>query len=77
MYMTKIDDSTYPRIMQIPLLKTVRQHYLKIILHALHGSKEVISKEIKINTFFQNSFIHMNSRRVVKLIFNKYAQVII
>ncbi|RVX04725.1 Retrovirus-related Pol polyprotein from transposon RE1 [Vitis vinifera] len=37
----------------------------------------VILKEIELNTFHQNSFIHMNSRRVVKLMCNKYAQVII
>ena len=48
MYMTKIDDSTYPRIMW-----TIRQHYLKIIMYALHISKEVISKEIELNTFLQ------------------------
>ena len=35
------------------------------MLHALHISKEVISKEIKLDTFLQSSFIHMNSIRVV------------
>ena len=43
----------------------------------MHRSKEVISKEIELNTFLQISFIHTNSRRVVKSIFNKYTQMII
>ena len=63
--------------MDSPLSKRTRQHYLKIMLHALHKSKEVISKDIELNTFLQSSFIHMNSRRVVKLMFNKYGLVII
>ena len=78
MYMVKIDDSTYPRIMLTSLYQSlVRQHYLKIMLYALHKSNEVISKEIELNTFFQSSFIHINSRRVVTLMFNKYDEVII
>ena len=63
--------------MDSPLSKTIQQNYLKIMSHALHKSNEVISKEIELNTFLQSSFIHMNSIRVVKLMFNKYAQVII
>ena len=38
---------------------------------------EVISKVIELNTFLQSSFIHMNSKRVVKLVFNKYGRVMI
>ena len=41
----------------------------------LHKSKEIISKEIERNASLQSSFTHMNSKRVVKLMFNKYAQV--
>ena len=69
----RIDDSTYPRIMSTLLSKTTWQHYLKIMPHALYKSNEFISKEIELNTFLQSSFIHMNSRRVVKSMFNKYA----
>ena len=43
----------------------------------LHKSKEIISKEIERKTSLQSSFTHMNSKRVVKLMFSKYAQVII
>ena len=39
--------------------------------------KGVISREIEPSTFHQNSFIHTSSRRMVKLMSNKYAQVII
>ena len=77
MHMVKIDDSTYPRHVDSLLSKTTGKYYLKIILYALHKSNEVISNEIELNTFLQSSFIHMNSRRVTKLMFNKYAQVII
>ena len=34
------------------------------MLHALHRSKEVISKEIELNTFIQIYFIHMNSSEI-------------
>ena len=73
MYMVTIDDSISKNNAYSPLSKIVQQHYLKIMMHALNKSKEVISKEIELNTFLQSSFIHMNSRRVVKLMFNKYA----
>ena len=61
--------------MDFLLSKTIRQHYSKIMLHALHIINKVISKEIELKTFLQCSFIHIDSRIVVKLMFNKYAQV--
>ena len=39
-----------------PLSKTSQQYYLKTMLHALHKSKEVTSKEIEPNTFHQKIF---------------------
>ena len=63
--------------MGFPLSKITRQYYLKIIMHVLHKSNEATLKEIGLNIFHQNSFIHMSSIRLVKLMSNKYAQVII
>ena len=60
-----------------PLSKTSQQYYLKTMLHALHKSKEVTSKEIEPNTFHQKFSIHMSFRRMVKLMSSKYDQVII
>ena len=34
------------------------------MLHALHKSNEVISKEIELNTFLQSSFIHQKSGEI-------------
>ena len=63
--------------MASPLLKKTQRHYLKIMFHALHRSKEVIFKGIELNMFYQNSLMHMNSRRMMKLIISKYVQFII
>ena len=60
-----------------PMSKTSQQYYLKTMLHALHKSKEVTSKEIEPSTFHQNFSIHMSFRRMVKLMSSKYDQVII
>jgi hypothetical protein len=48
-------------------LKIARQYYMKIMLLVSHKSYEDILKVIEQNTFHRNSFIHMNSRRVVIL----------
>ena len=58
-------------------IKDNRTTLFKDNVATLHKSKEVILKEIELNTFLQSSFIHMNSRRVVKSMSNKYAQMII
>ena len=57
--------------------KTSQQYYLKTMLHALHKSNEVTSKEIEPNTFHQNFSIHMSFRIMVKLMSSKYDKVII
>ena len=38
------------------------------MLHVLHISNKVISREIELNTFLQSFFIHMDSKRVVKYV---------
>ena len=50
-------------------LTTLFEDNVACIAHIKGG----YSKEIELNTFLQSSFIHMNSRKVVKLMFNKYA----
>ena len=60
-----------------PLSKTSQQYYLKTMLHELHKSKGVTSKEIGPNTFHQIFSIHMSFRRMVKLMSSKFDQVII
>ena len=54
-----------------PLSKITRQYYFKIMMHALHKSNK--ATKIRLNIFHQISFIHMNSKRLVKFKFNKYA----
>jgi hypothetical protein len=60
-----------------PQSKIARQYYMKIMLLVSHRSEEYILKVIELNTFHQSSFIHMSSRRVVKLMSSRYDQVII
>ena len=62
---------------ELPSIKdsptTLFENNVACIAHIKEGK----SREIELNTFIQSSFIHTNSRIVVKLMFNKYAQVII
>jgi hypothetical protein len=57
--------------------KIARQYYMKIMLLVSHRSEEDILKVTEPNTFHQSSFIHMSSRRVVKLMSSIYDQVTI
>jgi hypothetical protein len=58
--------------MVCPQSKIARQYYMKIMLLVLHKLDEDILKVIEPNTFHQSSFIHMSSRRVVKLMSSRY-----
>jgi hypothetical protein len=52
--------------------KIARQYYMKIMLFVSHRSDDDILMVIEPITFHQSSFIHMNSKRVVKLMSSRY-----
>lgn len=53
------------------------QFCMKIMQHALLNLKKVISRAIGQNIFCQSSFSRMTYKRMVTLLFNKFAQVTI
>ena len=75
--MAKIDDSTYSRIMRTPSIKDSPTTLFEDIVTCIAQIKGDYIKGDITKHISPNFFKHVNSRRVVKLIFNKYAQMII
>jgi len=57
--------------------KKAPESYMKTMPLVLLRSGEDISKVIEPSIFHQNSFIHMSSKRTVKLMLSRYDQVTI
>jgi hypothetical protein len=78
MCLAEIGNSTYSK-KNVDCLqsKEVRQYYMKTMLLVSLKLEEDISKVIELNTFHQNSFIHMSSKKAVILMSSRYAQVTI
>ena len=55
---------------KLPSIKDSLRSLFEDNVASLHISKEVISKEIELNTFLQSPYMHMNFKRVVQLMFN-------
>ena len=56
---------------EYPPSKVMLPSYMKIMLHTLHKVKNDTLRVIKLSIYHPSSFTFINSRRVMKLLFNE------